>query len=46
MDTHLFAASLRGDERLVLNPGSATPVEMPASELKSLVDPERLPKRA
>ena len=44
IDAHLFASILRGNELLVLNPGSNTPIDIHASELKQLFDPNRLPR--
>ena len=44
MDADLFASILRGDELLVLNPGSSTPVDLDAQDLKAFVDRARLPK--
>jgi hypothetical protein len=44
IDGNLFASILKGSELLILNPGSPTPVQFHAQELKALVDPARLPK--
>ncbi|HEX5764029.1 MAG TPA: SseB family protein [Woeseiaceae bacterium] len=44
IDASLFASILKGGELLILNPGSISPIEISASELKKLVDPARLPK--
>ncbi|TAG47197.1 MAG: SseB family protein [Betaproteobacteria bacterium] len=44
IDGNLFASLLKGNELLVLNPGSKTPVEIDAKALKALVDVGRLPK--
>lgn len=43
MDGNLFAFLLKGDELLLLNPGSDMPIELRASDLKPFVMPERLP---
>ena len=42
INAQLFASMLHGTELLVLNPGSKTPIDMRANELKKLVDPARL----
>jgi hypothetical protein len=44
IDANLFASILRGDELLVLNPGSPTPVDLDAKDFKALIDSDRLPK--
>jgi hypothetical protein len=44
IDANLFASLLKGDELLVLNPGSKTPVDIQAKALKALIEPGRLPK--
>ena len=44
IDGNLLASMLSGDELLVLNPGSPTPVEISAGDLKACIDPARLPK--
>ena len=44
IDGNLFASILRGDELIVVNPGSPTPVDLDAKDLKAFVDPGRLPK--
>lgn len=44
IDANLFASILTGSELLILNPGSKTPIEISASELKRYVDESRLPQ--
>jgi SseB protein N-terminal domain len=44
IDGKLFASLLNGDELLVLNPGSKSPVDIQAKALKALVETARLPK--
>ena len=44
IDANMLASILKGTETLVLNPGSKTPIDIQASELKRLVNAERLPK--
>lgn len=44
IDANLFATLLKGDELLVLNPGSKSPVDIQAKALKALIDTTRLPK--
>jgi len=44
IDGNLFASLLKGDELIVLNPGSRTPVELSAEKMKMLVVPDRLPR--
>jgi SseB protein N-terminal domain len=44
IDGNLFASLLNGDELLVLNPGSKSPVDIQAKALKALVETARLPK--
>ncbi len=41
IDAHLFASMLSGIEMLILNPGSNTPTNIHASELKALINPEK-----
>ena len=43
IDANLFASLLRGDELLVFNPGSKSPVDIQARALKALIEPARLP---
>ena len=44
VDANLLAFIMKGTEMLVLNPGSKTPIELQASEIKQYMDPSRLPK--
>lgn len=44
IDANMMASLLKGHETLVLNPGSKTPLDIQARELKALVDAARLPK--
>jgi len=44
VDANMLMSMLKGTETLVLNPGSKTPVDIQAKELKALVDAARLPK--
>ena len=44
IDANMLASLLKGDETLVLNPGSKSPLDIQARELKALMDAERLPK--
>ena len=44
IDANMLASLLKGDETLVLNPGSKSPVDIQAKELKALLDVARLPK--
>lgn len=43
IDANLFASLLKGNQRLVLNPGSKSPVDIQAKALKALIEPARLP---
>ena len=45
IDANMFASMLKGTETLILNPGSKTLVEFQAAQLKTHIDPSRLPKR-
>ncbi len=38
IDANMLASLLKGDETLVLNPGSKSPVDIQAKELKALID--------
>ena len=44
IDGNLFASLLRGDELVVLNPGSHTPIDLNAQEMKAFVVQDRPPK--
>lgn len=44
IDANMLASLLKGDETLVLNPGSKSPLDIQARELKALMDAGRLPK--
>ncbi len=44
IDANMLASIMKGTETLVLNPGSKTPIDIAASELKPLIDKSRLPK--
>ncbi len=44
IDANMLASLLKGDETLVLNPGSKWPLDLQAKELKALIDIGRLPK--
>jgi hypothetical protein len=44
IDGNLFASLLKGDELLVMNPGSKSPIDIDTKALKALVDVGRLPK--
>mgnify|MGYP000916291387 FL=1 len=44
IDANMLASIIKGDETFVLNPGSKTPVDILAKELKALIDASRLPK--
>jgi hypothetical protein len=44
IDANMLASLLKGDETLVLNPGSKSPLDIQAKELKALMDTARLPK--
>ena len=44
IDANMLASIIKADDVLVLNPGSKTPVDIQAKELKALVDAARLPK--
>jgi hypothetical protein len=44
IDGNLLASILKGDELISLNPGSSTPVDLNAKDLKAFVDHGRLPK--
>ncbi len=42
IDANMLASLLKGDETLVLNPGSKSPLDIQAKELKALLDASRL----
>lgn len=44
IDGNMLASLFKGDETLVLNPGSKSPLDIQAKELKALMDASRLPK--
>ncbi len=44
INTNFFADILSDDAVVILNPGSETPIEIQASELKQYIDVSRLPK--
>lgn len=44
IDANMMASLLKGHETLVLNPGSKSPLDIPAKELKALVNAAKLPK--
>jgi SseB protein N-terminal domain len=46
IDANMLASIIKGDETFVLNPGSKTPVDIHAKELKMLIDASRLPKQS
>lgn len=44
IDANMLSSILKGNETLVLNPGSKSPVDIHVKELKALMETARLPK--
>lgn len=42
LDANIFASVLKGTETVILNPGSKTPIEFTAAEMKQYIDSARL----